>query len=105
MARTVEFVVVLEEGVRKRHYHQSEKGKVISFMVQLEVCVDGDWKPVVRYDSAHGFAHMDRFDSEGNQKKIPIELSFDSALAYGDWDINVNWAKYVKTFRKQRTKP
>jgi len=35
MARTVEFVVVFNDGIRKRHYHRSEKGKVISFMDQL----------------------------------------------------------------------
>jgi hypothetical protein len=27
---------MFDEGVRKRHYHQTEKSKVIRFMVQLE---------------------------------------------------------------------
>jgi len=74
-------------------------------MVQLEVFGDGDWKPVVRYDSAHGFAHMDRFDTAGNRIKVPLELNFNSALAYGEWDINMNWPQYVKAFLKKERKP
>ena len=34
MAKTVDFVVILDNGVRKRHYHETEKGKVIYFVVQ-----------------------------------------------------------------------
>ena len=40
----------LGEGVRKRHYHRTEKGKVVDFVVQLEVEIEGEWKPVIRYD-------------------------------------------------------
>ncbi|MHA2380883.1 MAG: DUF7718 family protein [Candidatus Thorarchaeota archaeon] len=29
-------------------------------MVQLECYFYGEWVPVVRYDTAHGFAHCDR---------------------------------------------
>jgi hypothetical protein len=42
MSRTIEFVVILDDGVRKRHRHHSVKGKVASFMIQLEVCVGGE---------------------------------------------------------------
>ncbi len=28
MAKTVDFVVIIEDGVRKRHYHEIEGGKV-----------------------------------------------------------------------------
>ena len=43
---------VLGEGARKRHYHRTEKGKVIDFVVQLDVEIRGQWKPVIRYKSA-----------------------------------------------------
>lgn len=36
----VEYVIPLGENARKRHYHETDKGKVIGFAVQLEVLVD-----------------------------------------------------------------
>lgn len=94
MAKIVDFVVIFDDGVRKRHYHQTEKGKVISFVVQLEIEVKGEWKVGVRYDCSHGFSHVDKYDIKGNQTKKMLNLSFESALIYGDWDINKNWLKY-----------
>jgi hypothetical protein len=33
-----------------------ERGKVVRFVVQLEVELAGEARPVIRYDTAHGFA-------------------------------------------------
>ena len=38
----------LGEGVRKRHFHKTVIGAVIDFVVQLEVEIEGEWKPVIR---------------------------------------------------------
>ncbi len=32
-----EYLVRLGERARKRHYHKTEKGQVVTFMVQLEI--------------------------------------------------------------------
>jgi len=98
MAKTVDFLVVLDEGVRKRHYHESDKGQVTRFAVQLEVKIEGDWKVVVRYDCSHGFAHVDRYDITGKKTKKALNLTFESALTFGDWEINKNWRKYRNAF-------
>ncbi|MBT9144024.1 MAG: hypothetical protein DDT29_02438 [Dehalococcoidia bacterium] len=98
MGRTVEFIVILDNGVRKRHYHKIQRGSVLSFAVQLEVLVGDKWKPVVRYDSAHGFAHTDLFTLNGKSEKKALNLSFSSALTLADWDINENWEEYVQKF-------
>ena len=100
MAKIVDFVVILDEGVRKRHYHKIVKGKVKYFAVQLEIKVKGEWKVAVRYDCSHGFSHMDKYDIKGSQIKKEVNLSFGSALTYGDWDINKNWLKYKEEFMK-----
>lgn len=42
---------------RKRHFHKTENGKVVDFVIQLEVRVGGAWQPVIRYDYAHDFSH------------------------------------------------
>jgi hypothetical protein len=100
MSKMVDFVVIFDNGVRKRHYHETKKGKIINFAVQLEFEVKGVWKVAVRYDCSHGFSHIDKYDIKGNQTKKTLNLSFESALTYGDWDINENWLKYKQEFFK-----
>jgi hypothetical protein len=36
-----------------------ERGKIVFFRVQYETKINLIWYPVVRYDTAHGFAHRD----------------------------------------------
>jgi hypothetical protein len=100
MAKTTDFVIIFDDGVRKRHYHKSEKGKVTYFAVQLEVRVKDEWKVVIRYDCSHGFSHVDQYDINRNQTKTRLNLGFESALTYGDWDINENWKNYKEAFLK-----
>lgn len=59
--KRVEFLTVLDDGLRKRHIHEAEKGIIQAFAVQLEVRSENAWLPVIRYDSAHGFAHIDKY--------------------------------------------
>ena len=99
MTKTVDFVV-MEDGLRKRHYHETEGGKVKDFVVQLEVRVKDEWKVVIRYDCSHGFSHIDRYTLKGEQTKEALSLSFESALTYADWDINRNWLQYKMEFLK-----
>lgn len=61
--------------------------------VQLEIEVEGGWMVAVRYDCSHAYSHMDKYDIKGNQIKKTLHLSFESALTYGDWDINKKLAK------------
>jgi hypothetical protein len=100
MTKTVDFVVIIEDGLRKRHYHETEGGKVKDFVVQLEVRVKEEWKVVVRYDCSHRFSHIDRYTLKGEQTKEALNLSFESALTYADWDINRNWSQYKMEFLK-----
>ncbi|OHC08787.1 MAG: hypothetical protein A2545_01435 [Planctomycetes bacterium RIFOXYD2_FULL_41_16] len=57
-----EYIIPYSEDTRKRHYHQTQSGKVVKFMVQLEIKHEGSWKEVVRYDCAHGYAHRDSYN-------------------------------------------
>lgn len=97
--KKVEYVVILEDGIRKRHYHLRERGGVRAFAVQLEAFINNQWQPVVRYDASHDYAHVDRFYLDGKKEKISLGLSFKSALALADWDINNNWESYIKDFK------
>lgn len=88
----------LGEGARKRHYHRTEKGKVVSFVVQLEVEFEGQWKPVIRYDCSHSFVHVDRYDKRDRLRKERIELTHEEGLTLADEDININWEIYMARF-------
>lgn len=90
----------LGEDARKRHYHRTEKGKVIYFIVQLEVRIEGNWKPVVRYDCSHNFTHIDRYNIKGEKEKEELYLDYKESLTLADEDININWEVYKERFLK-----
>ena len=72
---------------------------MVAFMVQLEVEVgEGVWKPVLRYDCAHDFAHRDRYNLKGDRDKEEIPLSYTESLDLADRDINDNWDIYQERF-------
>ena len=94
-----EYLIRLGEHARKRHHHKTDKGTLLTFMVQLEVEVEeGVWKPVIRYDCAHDFAHRDRYNLKGDQDKQEIALSYAESLDLADKDINDNWDIYQQRF-------
>jgi hypothetical protein len=93
-----EYIIPYSEDVRKRHYHKTIKGKVVKFMVQLEVTHEGIWKEVVRYNCTHGFAHRDAYNLSGKHVKEELYLSFEDALTLADDDIDDNWETYKHRF-------
>jgi hypothetical protein len=60
--RFVEFHRYLNDDNALRVEFELEHGQVLKFVVQLECRfgASGELTPVVRYDTAHGFAHCDR---------------------------------------------
>ncbi|MFH1581210.1 MAG: hypothetical protein ABIC39_03950 [Pseudomonadota bacterium] len=62
--------LILDDGVRKRHRHETTGGKVIHFVVQLEIRIEQEWKVAIRYDCAHGYSHVDRCHSTFNLKVL-----------------------------------
>lgn len=96
--RITEYVIPLGENTRKRHYHETERGKVAGFAVQLEVFVGGKWQVIIRYDSSHGFAHIDRYYLNGRKIKKELHMKLSEALTLADEDIKENWKAYKKAF-------
>ena len=98
MTRQVRYIRRLSENVWKRHVHETDRGKVRGFTVQLEVWHDAKWNPVVRYDGSHGFPHKDVFHRNGESRKVPLKKSFKEALVFADKDIRDNWEMYLERF-------
>ena len=93
-----EYVIPLGENARKRHCHETRRGEVIAFVVQMEVFSGSQWKAVIRYDSAHGFPHIDRYYPDGRKIKTELYLDFNEALTLADEDIKDNWKIYQREF-------
>jgi len=93
-----EYVIPLGENARKRHRHETDKGKITGFAVQLEVFTEDQWKVVIRYDSAHSYSHMDRFFLDGRRVKKELHLNLKEALTLADEDLKENWQAYHRTF-------
>ena len=93
-----EYLILLDTDVRKRHYHFTQAGKVVKFVVQLEVKSKGLWKPALRYDCSHDYAHKDCYNLKGKSRKISLYLDYENALNFADDDINENWQIYRERF-------
>jgi hypothetical protein len=96
------YIIPYDRSARKRHFHKTERGRVIHFVVQLEVEVEGEWKPVIRYDCAHDFVHRDCYNLVGRQKKEELNLGYAEALTLADEDIDDHWERYRSNFLKGR---
>lgn len=90
---------------RKRHERTTVQGQVTRFVVQYETFVEGEWRPVVRYDTAHGFPHVDKIYADGTREKIPLlTMDMGEALTVADEDIEENWERYKAEYSKGKEK-
>ena len=100
MGKRTHYLRPLDVDARLRVEFEVEKGKVRQFLVQLEVKDQGEWRPVIRYDCAHGYAHCDRFTRKGERHKERLPLSYEEALTHAQQDLRRNWERYRERFRK-----
>ena len=97
--KVTHYVSLLTLNDRKRHEHTTEEGKVTRFVVQYETFIGGEWCPVIRYDTAHGFPHVDRIRPGGTVEKIPLlTKDLGEALTFADQDVDENWERYKEAY-------
>lgn len=71
------------------------EGIVTGFVVQYEALIENEWRPVVRYDTTHGFAHRDLLHPGGDTEKQPLYLpSLNLALTFAIQDLKMLWTRY-----------
>ena len=66
--------------------------------MQIEVLLEEKWRPVVRYDTSHRFAHKDLYRGRGRVVKSDLKMSFEEALTYALDDLRDNWETYREKF-------
>jgi hypothetical protein len=87
--RTVEFRRLLDYDNALRVMFESERGQILRFVVQLECqfAADGEWVTIVRYDTAHGYAHRDIIRPNEKEEKTRVSVqNYNEAftIAMGD---------------------
>jgi hypothetical protein len=96
------YLLLFDVDAWKRHYHITEFGKIIKFVVPLEVRTDGVWKEVIRCDCSHDYVHKDCYNIKGQRKKINLNLNYEDSLTLADDDINENWKIYREKYLEGR---
>ncbi len=75
---------------------------LIALILGLETLVEGNWYPVVSYDTSHGFAHRDLINRKGEAIKTPIFIQdYNDALTFAESDLKANWEIYEERFLKE----
>lgn len=89
---------------RVRHAHRRLRKAVLSFVVQLEVRHPrrGTWQAVVRYDTAHGYAHRDWLHPDGTSEKTPLAIEeYGQALNHAAADLQDHWQAYRRRYLEE----
>jgi hypothetical protein len=83
----------------------AREGKpVLDFTVQYEAYIDGEHRPVVRFD-CHLGPHRDTLDWDGEtiaKQRMAAGISYDQALNDAIADIEANWERYRSDFLRRR---
>jgi len=78
-------------------------GKVTRIeIVQYEAYLAGKWRPLVRYDTAHGYLHRDVMKPDGTQEKMKIPYtSLSEALTQAIDEIRRQWRFYRRVWEEE----
>jgi hypothetical protein len=99
MPKESDYIITINDEVRLRLRYRVSGNEVEAFTVQLELVIDDEWLPVVRYDCAHGVPHRDLLDLTGNIiAKEWLLGSLNDVLTSGTRELRVNWRYYVSRF-------
>jgi len=102
--REISFILTLSEELedRLRISAQKEKSKVIKFVVQYEAFIGEKWKPIVRYDTSHGFSHKDIIHWNSEIVKQPLYFQdFNIAFTFAIQDLKTSWKWYRMAYEKE----
>lgn len=96
------FIPLPDAALRVRYL--KDRGRILRFVVQLEVLIDQVWTPIVRYDNAHHFVHRDDLKPDGSLVKTP-PIAFagnEDAFNFALQDLRTNCRYYVERYERWR---
>ena len=96
------FVIQLGPRDRIRHRRSIERGQVRAFTVQYEARFNDEWESIVRYDTAHGFAHRDILHPDGHADKQKMAVDdLNAAYTWAAANIRRNWQRYREQYARE----
>jgi hypothetical protein len=99
--RTVEFRTLFDDKNAARVSFELEHDLVHRFVVQLECRFNGEWVPVVRYDTYHGFAHRDLLHPSREPMKTEMAVrDYNEGLTFAIQDLKANWNGYRRRYER-----
>jgi len=99
------FYLTAKTTDRLRVSARKDKGEILEVVVQYEAVISGEWRPVVRYDTAHGFAHKDVIRANGKVVKQPLFFeTYNMAFTFATLDLKMNWRQYRESVEKELMK-
>ena len=99
--RTKEFVYAFAPDCRRRQHVTRVGRSVTRFVVQLELCVGDVWRPILRFDTAHSFAHRDTIHADGRVEKTALPVQdFNEALTLAEEELRQTWRVHRDQFVK-----
>lgn len=102
--RIVEFRRLLDDRNAMRVRFELEQSQVLRFVVQLECRYNDKWRPVVRYDTAHEFAHRDLLHPFGEVEKSEMTTrNYNEARTFAIKDLADNWENYRQRYKQWLT--
>ena len=100
--RTKEFVYAFAPDCRRRQIVRRSQRTILGFVVQLECFAAERWHPILRFDTAHGFAHRDVLHPDGRVEKTPLPAyDFNEALTLAEEELRRTWEQYRDQFLKE----
>jgi len=77
-----------------------DKGVLQSVMFQYETLLNDEWRPVIRYDCAHGQPfHRDVIWPNGNKEKESVDIqTLETAAVYARQDLENRWEWYLDRY-------
>ena len=97
----IEFLYTLSEELEDVSA-QKRKGEIIKFVVQYEAFIENQWRPIIRYDTTHGFAHKDIIHYNGKQEKQPLYFpDYNMAFTYAIQELKISWRWYRMAYEKE----
>ena len=94
------FILSPDDEVRVRF--EREDKQIVEFAVQYLARIKGEWRPIVRFDTAHGRPHMDISHPDGTQETRALNFySYGTALTYAIRDVQQRWEFYRERYERE----
>ncbi|MGA9347240.1 MAG: hypothetical protein WBW48_00355 [Anaerolineae bacterium] len=93
---------VTPKASKSARAEQLRTGKeVVQFAVQYLANIQGEWQPIVRFDTAHGRPHMDISHPDGSRERqeLPFD-NYNTALSYAIHHVKTRWQFYRERYER-----